>query len=136
MKIHVKVHIILTRLFLLFLIFAVLVWVFLEKYVNQADTSIIVARIALDIIVLLVFLFTWLNYFKLHYRNFLIILLGIGFFTKIISEIITLTDGSMSTALVSVVTFVIVNPSTYYVFIENLIHLIVFLARWYYFIWD
>ena len=45
-------------------------------------------------------------------------------------------DGSMATALVSIVTFVIFNASTYYVFIENICHLVVFFARWYWYILD
>lgn len=73
--------------------------------------------------------FTWTKAFIRWYEHFIIIVIIFAISAKIALEIYNQNDGSMSSALIPILTFVLFNVSTYKVFIINIISIIVYLIR-------
>ena len=98
---------------------------------STSTTTPIMMAIRIFLIGLLLALvgFTWTKSFILWYEPFIILSIIIGISAKIGLEIVNQNDGSMSSALIPILTFVLFSVSTYKVFIINLIFIFIYLIR-------
>lgn len=106
-----------------------LIWTIADLSTSSKTQAMMTIRIFLIGLLLLLVLFTWTKAFIKWYEPFIIISIITGIGTKIALEIANGNDGSMSTALIPILTFVLFNISTYKVFVINIISLIIYLVR-------
>ena len=112
----------------------IFIWILIAAFVGEEDSGELALRITLIVIFLFIFTQTWCPFFERNYRLCILALITIGLIVKILAELILDTDGTMSTAVTPLVTFVVFNVSTFYVLILNVVHLIIFFIRWYIYI--
>lgn len=86
-------------------------------------------RITVVIIFFAFIIFVHTKPFVRHYESTVLAVLVIGLVIKIGLEIINQNDGSMTTAIVPILTFVLFSVSTYKVFTISIIFLIIYLFR-------
>ena len=90
---------------------------------------LIILRSIVFILIILGIFIIYTKYFRMYYELFLItIIIGI-YIVKTIQEIYINYDGSMSTALALIITFILVNIRIYKMIIINILFILAYLSR-------
>lgn len=115
-------------MFWIFLVFLV-VWTVSDMQTNSRSQLYTGLRIAVLALMLCVCVFAHFRFFQQHYEATILIVVVGGMAMKIASDLILGNDGSMSTAVVPIVTFVLFNISTYKLLVLNCVFMVVYMIR-------
>ena len=116
------------RMFWLFYLF-VIIWYAFDLSTGDRTTIKIIQRVVIIIVLFPVVLLTRTRWFVRHYELCVMTIVGIGIFIKLINDILSSSDGSMSTALLPILAFILFNLSTYKVFIMLTVAMGMYLIR-------
>lgn len=113
----------------LILFFGNLIWTMSDIIVNYDDIGMVVLRIGVTIIFICVVIYSWTKFFFSQYEISIISIILAALIAKFGLEVMNQNDGSMSQAIVPILTFVLFNVSTYKVLIINMIFNICYIIR-------
>lgn len=116
------------RMFVVVFIFN-LIWTIADLISTAQSEIYIAARIVIVVVFGFVVVFTYTHHFAKYYETCILTILIVGLAAKILSELYAQNDGSMSTALVPIITFVLFNVSSYKILIINIIFMAFYLLR-------
>ncbi|CAG9311321.1 unnamed protein product [Blepharisma stoltei] len=105
-----------------------LIWT-ISDIVQGSTNSMIAIRIGVVIVFFGFIIFVHTRLFVRYYEPVVLAVLVVGLVIKVSLEIINQNDGSMTTALVPILTFVLFSVSTYKVFLINILFLMIYLIR-------
>ena len=116
----------------------VMFWVFLvfllaavvsDMETTDRSTVYTGLRIALLVAMFCICLFAHTRLFTKHYELIILVLVVGGMAAKIASDLMLSNDGSMSTAVVPIITFVLFNISTFKLIVLNSLFMVVYLIK-------
>ena len=111
------------------LLLLMIIWTVADLTATQQETSYIIIRIVVFVLFFAVALFAHTAYFKNHYEPIILIIIICGMMAKFLNEVFFAIDGSMSSALIPIVTFIGFNISSYKLLICNVFFLVLYLIR-------
>ncbi|CAG9325909.1 unnamed protein product [Blepharisma stoltei] len=115
------------KIFILLFILS-LIWTVYD--IAQGSTNSMIAIRAGVVVVFFGFIiFVHSKLFVRYYEPIVLAVLVVGLVIKVALEFINQNDGSMTTALVPILTFVLFSVSTYKVFLINILFLLIYLIR-------
>lgn len=106
-----------------------LIWTLADLASTSQEVSYIVIRLVVFVLFIAVAIFAHTSYFRNHYEPIILIIIVCGMMAKFLNEILFSIDGSMSTALIPIMTFVLFNISSYKLLICNVFFLVLYLIR-------
>lgn len=107
----------------------VVIWSIYDITRTDREGTYIGGRVVVCCVVFLVAVFCRTRWFKVHYELCVLTIVGVGIFVKIINDILSESDGSMSVALIPILAFILFNLSTYKVFIMLVLAITMYLLR-------
>ena len=107
----------------------IVIWSVYDSTRTERTGTYIAGRVAVSCVVFLVAMFCRTRWFKLHYELCVLTIVGVGVFVKIINDILSESDGSMSVALIPILAFILFNLSTYKVFLMLVVAVTMYLVR-------
>ena len=116
------------RMFWLFYLF-VCVWYAFDLATGDRTAIKVAQRVVVIVVLFPVVMAARTKWFVRHYELCVLTLVGIGVFIKLINDIISSNDGSMSTALIPILAFILFSLSTYKVFIMLTVAIAMYLIR-------
>ena len=116
------------RMFVL-LALGYLLWTIADLSTSTKTPTMMAIRILLIILLAILVGFTWTKTFIRWYEPTIIVVIIFSIGAKLALEIVNSNDGSMSSACIPILTFVLFSISTYKVFIINLIFIFAYLIR-------
>lgn len=97
--------------------------------INEYSAGLIASKIAAILLCVCMALLVYTRLFVVYYEISILLFVFIGLLGKFVSEVYVNNDGSMSTALIPLATFILFNVGTYKMFVLNIVFLVGYLIR-------
>eukprot|EP00744_Colponema_vietnamica_P002392 GILI01003764.1.p1 GENE.GILI01003764.1~~GILI01003764.1.p1 ORF type:complete len:1770 (+),score=522.85 GILI01003764.1:205-5310(+) len=108
----------------------VAVWTAIEIVQNHQNSAAVGLRVMVLVGVLIFTLVVQSRFFRRHFSTFMLVVVALGIGIKTFFEIFQSRDGSITTAIVPTLSFVVLRAQITHLFVLNIINLLVFAIRY------